>query len=128
MNLAELHRFGTAFTEGFDALPFTAQRQVVLYFVDKIEVVERKLVRIHLKVPFDDNGIRLLTDDVVAGECSREDGENDEEEGSADPFANVNTRNHTAPHKPPCHSSTRPNRSAPPRGCRRRCRGCQRRG
>ena len=96
-NLAELHRFGTAFTEGFDALPFSVQRQVVLYFVDRIEVVERKLVRIHLKVPFDDNGIRLLTDEVETGETRRAGGENNEEAGSTDPLSNVNTRHRTGP-------------------------------
>ena len=95
-NLAELHRFATAFNEGFDILPFPVRRQVVLYFVDRIEVVERKLVRIHLKVPFDDHGIRLLTDEMESSESAGEGGENGDSGRSASPFSYVTTRHHTA--------------------------------
>ena len=67
MNVAELRRFARAFNDEFDTLPFAAKRKAVLYFVERVEVVERKKVRVHFKVPFDNNGIKLLTDEVVGG-------------------------------------------------------------
>ena len=67
MNLTELRRFARAFNEEFAGLPFAARRRALLFFVDRIEVVDRKLVRVHFKVPFDNNGIKLLTDEVAGG-------------------------------------------------------------
>ncbi|MBU0596466.1 hypothetical protein KJ567_07270, partial [Candidatus Bipolaricaulota bacterium] len=44
-------------------LPFATRRQIVLHFVRSIEVVDHKMLRIRFQVPFDNNGIRVLTDD-----------------------------------------------------------------
>ena len=65
MNIAELRRFARAFNDEFETLPFAAKRRAVLYFVEKVVIVERKAVQVHFKVPFDNNGIKLLTDEVV---------------------------------------------------------------
>ena len=62
-NLATLRRFNEEFRTGFDRLPFDTRRQIVLHFVRSIEVVDHKLLRICFQVPFDNNGIRLLTDE-----------------------------------------------------------------
>ena len=67
MNVAELRRFGRAFGEEFETLPFAARRRAVLYFVERVEIVDRQVVRVHFKVPFDNNGIKLLTDEVTGG-------------------------------------------------------------
>ena len=70
MNLAELRRLTAAFQSGFEDLPFATRRQIILYFVRSIEVLDRDRVRIRFQIPFDNNGIRLLTDEVTgkAGE------------------------------------------------------------
>ena len=65
LNIGALRRFARSFQKEFDSLPFAARRQVVLYFVDRVEVVDRKVIRVHFKVPFDNNGIKLLTDEVT---------------------------------------------------------------
>ena len=64
-NLAELERFADAFETEFDKLPFKTQRQLVLHFVEEIRVIDREVVRISLKVPFDEGGVRHLTDELV---------------------------------------------------------------
>jgi len=62
-NLTELRRFTEMFATKFDKLPFDTRRQIVLHFVDHIDVVDHELIRIYFQVPFDNNGIRLLTDE-----------------------------------------------------------------
>ena len=47
--------------------PLDNRRQAVLHFVNQIEVVDHGLIRTHIQVPFDNNGIRLLTDEGKAG-------------------------------------------------------------
>ena len=75
-NLATLRRFMKMFETKFDQLPFDTRRQIVLHFVDHIEVVDHKTLRIHFQVPFDNNGIRLLTDEAAKGGSGGE-GESD---------------------------------------------------
>ena len=70
-NLGELRRFSEAFQQGFGSLPFDVRRQVVLAFVKDIVLVDTdecrgKELQITLKVPFDNHGIRMLTDDGVS--------------------------------------------------------------
>jgi site-specific DNA recombinase len=64
-NLAEVRRFSAVFEDQFESLPFERKRQVVLHFVEKIEVVERRLIRITFQVPFDNTGLKHLVDDIV---------------------------------------------------------------
>jgi len=66
MNVEELRKFASAFDAEFTGLPFHVQRQVVLHFIERIEVIDRELVRITVKVPFDNNGVRRLTGEVEA--------------------------------------------------------------
>ena len=65
-NIAELERFAGAFETEFDKLLFKTQRQLVLHFVEEIRVVDREVVRIKLKVPFDEGGVRHLTDELLS--------------------------------------------------------------
>jgi len=99
MNVAELRRFARAFNEEFDSLPFASKRKAVLYFVEKVVIVERKSVEVHFKVPFDNNGIKLLTDEVVAGGAP--EGQSADSDASTDLLANVYmqpaTRSHFIP-------------------------------
>ena len=62
LNIDELRRFAKAFDEGFEEAPFGVRRQLVLHFIDEIVVVDHKLLRIHFKIPFDNNGVKLLAD------------------------------------------------------------------
>lgn len=65
-NLALLRQFAASFEDGFDRLPFSARRQVVLYFIKGIVVTERKTLDVTLRVPIDNAGIKLLTDELDA--------------------------------------------------------------
>jgi len=64
-NLGELRRFAEVFSQGFDQLPFGVRRQVVLHFIESIEVIDHRLVRITLQVPFDNAGVKHLTDEMA---------------------------------------------------------------
>ena len=68
LNLTELERFAAAFRDDFRTLPMATQRRVLLHFIDEIRVVDREVVRVKVKVPFDDNGIRHLTNEVLMPE------------------------------------------------------------
>ena len=95
MNLDELRRFAQAFNAEFDDLPFAARRRAVLYFVDRVEVVEHQRIRVLFKVPFDNNGIKLLTDEVVGGVKDDETGDQADVSGV---LANVGTWPATGSH------------------------------
>ncbi len=71
LNIEELRRFAKAFEDGFESAPFGLQRQLILYFIDEIVVVDHKLLRITIKVPFDNAGIRLLADQITSGAAER---------------------------------------------------------
>ena len=66
LSLTEVERFAAAFGDDFRTLPMATQRRVLLHFIDEIRVVDREVVRV--KVPFDDNGIRHLTNEVLMPE------------------------------------------------------------
>ena len=66
-NLAQLRHFADTFHQGFAELPFGVQRQVVLHFVEQMEMKGRKELHITLKVPFDDNGVKLLQEGGEGG-------------------------------------------------------------
>ena len=73
LNLDELRRFAKAFEDGFDSAPFGVRRQLILYFIDEIVVVDHKLLRITFKIPFDNNGVKLLADQITAGAAQGSD-------------------------------------------------------
>jgi len=43
----------------FNEYPFEDQRSLIEFFVDRVEIIDRKVARIHLKVPFEDNCKRI---------------------------------------------------------------------
>jgi len=65
-NLRLLRQFAAKFEDGFDQLAFGVRRQVVLYFIKSIEVVDRRSLNVTLRVPIDNAGIKLLTDELDA--------------------------------------------------------------
>lgn len=65
-NGALLGTFADAFTKGFQQLPFGAQRQIILQLVERIDVIQHEIVRVHLRVPFDNQGLRILSDPQAA--------------------------------------------------------------
>jgi site-specific DNA recombinase len=68
-NVAAVRRFGALFEQKWAELPFEIQRQVLLQFVHKIAVQDDDRVRFELRVPFDNQGVKLLVDKVEgAGE------------------------------------------------------------
>ncbi len=70
-NLVELRRFSKMLAAGYGKLPFDTRRQIVLHFVDHIDVVDHERLRIHLRVPFDNNGVHLITNSDRNGTESR---------------------------------------------------------
>lgn len=64
-NLASLRKFAAAFDLRFGELPFEVQREVVLHFIERIRVVDYKVIEIALWVPFDNNGVEKLTEAVT---------------------------------------------------------------
>ena len=68
LNLTELDRFAAAFKDDFRTLPMATQRRVLLHFIEEIRVVDHEVVRVQVKVPFDDNGVRHLTDEILTRE------------------------------------------------------------
>ena len=65
-NLAALRRFAALLQEGGDDLPFAIKRQVVLEFIKRVDVVDRERLVVTMKVPLDNGGIKLLTDELEA--------------------------------------------------------------
>ena len=65
MNITELERFANAFEDDFRELPMATQRRVLLHFIEEIRVVDHEVVQVKVKVPFDDGGVRHLTDEVL---------------------------------------------------------------
>jgi site-specific DNA recombinase len=77
-NLKELSRLSELLGERFDTLHPAHQREIVLHFVEKIEVRERRYLDIFFKIPFDPAGVKSLADEVrwpVEGETG--EGESD---------------------------------------------------
>ena len=68
LNLTGLERFAAAFKDDFRTLPMATQRRVLLHFIEEIRVVDQEVVRVTLRVPFDDNGVRHLTDEMLVSE------------------------------------------------------------
>jgi hypothetical protein len=66
LNLAELERFAAAFDGDFHALPIATQRQIIQHFIEEIRVVEHDVVRVKVKIPFNENGMRHLTHELRA--------------------------------------------------------------
>ena len=69
-NLEELERFAVVFKDDFRTLPMATQRRVLLHFIDEFRVVDHEVIRVALKVPFDDSGVRHLTDEILISEGS----------------------------------------------------------
>ena len=65
-NLAQLRRFASLLERGGEDIPFAVKRQVVLHFIKKVEVVDREKLEITLRIPLDNEGIKLLTDELEA--------------------------------------------------------------
>ena len=82
-NLALLSDLRKKLARGFDRLPFGVQRQLVLAFVEGLEVHERRVVRIKLRVPLDNGGVQHLTDEVTAADRAAENARQQGDSGSA---------------------------------------------
>jgi len=80
-NVEAVRRFGALFEEKWAELPFETQRQVLLKFVHKIAVQPDDQVRFELRVPFDNQGVKLLADRMEGA-----DGERDSDQLSSDAF------------------------------------------
>jgi DNA invertase Pin-like site-specific DNA recombinase len=64
-NLTLLRQFATIFRERFESVPFRLQREVILHFIQKVDVRDRRVIDIHFKVPFDPDGVKFLADELV---------------------------------------------------------------
>lgn len=75
-NVQAIREFAAKFEQNFDQLSFASRRQIVLQFVDHIEVVDRRIFRVFLKVPFSSGGVNLLPEEPAQpenglGPCER---------------------------------------------------------
>ena len=61
----EIQRFSKAFDESFEALPFNIRRQIVLRFIDEIRITKDNTAQLVVKVPFEHDGYRMLTDGIL---------------------------------------------------------------
>lgn len=78
-NLAELRRYASLLASKFEEMPLQARRELILHFIEKIEVRDRRLLDIHFKVPFDPDGVKFLADELVMPHSTtRGDGETSE--------------------------------------------------
>jgi len=75
-NLRLLQIFRARLQRGFEHLPFAAQRQMIVTFVESIHVRHRREVVVKLKVTLDNDGIKLLTDELARGGKERDKPEN----------------------------------------------------
>ena len=74
-NFAELRRFASLFQGNFDKVSPERKREVVLAFVERIDVVERRSIRIQFRIPFDPSGVKLLNDEIEHGGSTGSDTE-----------------------------------------------------
>jgi DNA invertase Pin-like site-specific DNA recombinase len=65
-NLAELRRLSEVLKDRFDGMHAQARREVILHFIEKIEVKDRQTIEIHFKVPFNSAGVKHLVDEVAS--------------------------------------------------------------
>ena len=63
-NVEAIRRFAGLFEERWAELPFEVQRQVLLQFVHKVAVQPDGRVRFELRVPFDNQGVKRLVEQV----------------------------------------------------------------
>ncbi|MEO5334310.1 MAG: recombinase family protein [Magnetococcus sp. YQC-5] len=64
-NVMMLQKFSGLFNERFMDLPFAVKRQAIEHFIESITVIDHRMIRIEVKVPFDNNGITLLTNETA---------------------------------------------------------------
>ena len=60
----EIQHFAEAFSQSFEALPFNIKRSIILRFIDGIRITQDKVAKVEVKVPFDHEGYRLLTEGI----------------------------------------------------------------
>lgn len=77
-NLVELRRFANVLNAKWDKVPFGVRRELILHFVQKIDVRDRRTLDIHFKVPFDPNGLKFLADEVAMPHASTDPKETSE--------------------------------------------------
>jgi DNA invertase Pin-like site-specific DNA recombinase len=75
LNIKELERLASAFENKFEEMPQAAKRNILLHFVSEIRVVEHKRVLVSLRVPFNENGLRHLTDEFELPSQGKDDSE-----------------------------------------------------
>jgi DNA invertase Pin-like site-specific DNA recombinase len=63
-NIAEIERLAATLGDDFLNTPLAAQRRVIRYFIEEIRVTRERRVKIKLRIPFDENGLHHLTDEL----------------------------------------------------------------
>lgn len=59
-NVELLRRLSETFRETFDELSFEVRRQIILLFVKEIRLVDRKELHVHLRIPFNNRGLKAI--------------------------------------------------------------------
>lgn len=79
--LSEVNTFATMFEKSFRDLPFPVQRKIVTHFVERVEIIDRKIFRVIVRVPIDERGSWIFDEENGDPPCDDEPGE---VEGRAD--------------------------------------------
>lgn len=74
-NLHAVREVAEKFDTELDALPFDRARQVVLHFIDRVTIIDRRIARFRLKVPLDPEGLKRLVAPPPNGSSSSRNGE-----------------------------------------------------
>jgi site-specific DNA recombinase len=77
-SLAELRRFANLVSARWDTAPFGLRRRLILLFVSKIDVRDRRSLDIHFKIPFDPDEVKFLADEMALPHASLEGTETSE--------------------------------------------------
>jgi len=74
-NLHVAREVATRFDAELDELPFERARQVVLHFIDRVTIIDRRIARFRLKVPLDPDGLKRLLAPPANGSSPSRNGE-----------------------------------------------------
>ena len=83
-NLTRLREFAAVFKTKFETAPFALRREIILHFISKIDVRDRRVIDIHFKVPFDPDGVKFLADELVMPHSTAEGATETEEPKSGE--------------------------------------------
>ena len=75
--LSEVNTFTTMFEKSFRDLPFPVQRKIVMHFVERVEIIDRKVFRVIVWIPINERGSSIFDEEAGDPPCDEAPGEVD---------------------------------------------------